>query len=78
MLTFKLKAIYDIRDQLFVERFDANSYLYITRAMDYFDMEAKNLMATYLKAFKATAKTKFFIISFYIRLVISHSKKIKK
>ena len=46
----------------FVERFDANSYLYITRAMDYFDLaEAHN--GVLAKAF-ANTKTRFCLISF--------------
>ncbi len=66
--TFSFDADFEVESYLrhqgssFVERFDANSYLYLTRAMDYFDIAAdhKGVLA---EAYRGN-RTRFCVVSF--------------
>ena len=66
--TFTFDADFQIENYLryqgtsFVDRFDANSYLYVTRACDYFDLAA-DYGGSLASAFKGT-KTRFCVVSF--------------
>jgi len=59
---FQVESYLRHQGYTFVDRFDANSILYITRAMDYFDL-SKQFKGGLVEAFK-NQKTKFLIMSF--------------
>lgn len=56
---FEVEKYLHYRGLNFVDRFDANSYLYITKAVDYFDLSGMKLIP-----FRRKIHTRFLIISF--------------
>ena len=57
---FEVESYLKYRGDSFVSRFDANSYIYLSKALDYFDMAAETSL---VQAF-ASAKAKFLVIAF--------------
>lgn len=58
---FAVESYLAYQGRKFVERFDANSYLYITKAIDYFDISAE---AESLRGALARTKASFLVVSF--------------
>ena len=67
--SFQFDADFQVENYLrhqstkFVDRFDANSFLYITKAADYFDLEKQYGAGSMVRAFQK-ARAKFLTISF--------------
>ncbi|MDG2171375.1 MAG: homoserine O-acetyltransferase [Gammaproteobacteria bacterium] len=61
-IDFQVESYLRYQAQAFVERFDANTYLLMTKALDYFD-PAKEYSGDLSRAFKDT-KSRFLVVSF--------------
>lgn len=62
-IDFQVESYLRYQGKKFVERFDANSFLYITKAADYFDLERRNGKRSAVQAFSKTS-AKFLVVSF--------------
>jgi homoserine O-acetyltransferase len=60
---FQVESYLRYQGAKFVERFDANSFLYITKAADYFDITRQDDSGSLVEAF-SRAKAKFLVVSF--------------
>ncbi len=59
---FAIESYLKYNGNNFTRRFDANSYLYVTKAMDYFDLSQPT--GTFAAAFAGAAAIKFLVVSF--------------
>ncbi|RPJ08662.1 MAG: homoserine O-acetyltransferase [Spirochaetaceae bacterium] len=60
---FEIETYLAYKGSSFLDRFDANTYLYVTKAMDYFDAGAKYGNGSLVEAFR-NVKAKMFFVSF--------------
>ncbi|MBW1768233.1 MAG: homoserine O-acetyltransferase [Deltaproteobacteria bacterium] len=60
---FQVESYLRYQGTKFVERFDANSFLYITKAADYYDLENRYGNGSAVKAFSGV-RAKFLVVSF--------------
>ncbi|MDZ7641173.1 MAG: homoserine O-acetyltransferase [Desulfurivibrio sp.] len=62
-IDFQVESYLRHQGSKFVERFDANSFLYVTKASDYFDLGRRDDATSAVEAF-APARSRFLVVSF--------------
>lgn len=60
---FQVESYLQYQGKKFVDRFDANSFLYITKAADYFDLARDHGSGSLVKAF-SRSKARFLVVSY--------------